>query len=110
MTMTDAEKAEIEAHIGPERAAHLQWKEHIDEGFTQLIGSPACPLLDGVDCTVHPVRPYNCRRWGCFRTNTTQPHDVGSVKQRMMDRDTRRNAVLLQRRAQPWARAHGWEG
>src|SRR5690242_12944351 len=69
VTMTHAERAELEqASDRP-----LTFRPYGDQ-FVQLVGSPACPLLgDDGGCTVYAVRPYNCRRWGCFRPTTDEP-------------------------------------
>ena len=96
----------------------------VDDRFVFLRGHP-CPLLstDGAlaVCTVWPVRPYNCRRFGCFRPDPPsepfepEPLDLergrlgcGNLSDRLTNRQVRRAYALMQRRAQRWALAHGW--
>ncbi len=108
--MTYAERRELEAHA--EKAARrLQWRYNERSNMTDLVAAP-CPFLDAENrCAVHDVRPYNCRRWGCLRS------DVKA--QKFVDEDT---AAILRRMpgglptlqrmqtdAQPWALAHGWK-
>jgi Fe-S-cluster containining protein len=87
-----------------------------DPRFLVLDTTPQCPYLGSEParmrwvCRVYPVRPYNCRRYGCFRADVTQPLDPAAALPAAFwrSRDVRRQMGLLQRRAQPWARAHGW--
>lgn len=77
-------------------------------------GSAACPLLDGDGrCTIHPVRPYNCRRFACLREpgealEVGGPMGCQNAERRLTDRASRRFLILYQRKAQVWARKHGW--
>ena len=96
----------------------LRWREAQPYGFVELIAHP-CPLLEGNVCTVYPVRPYNCRRWGCFRPDPkTEPlkPDTGflgceNARVRFYtDRDVRRQMQQMERKAQKWALKHGWTG
>ncbi len=103
-----------ECSVISDRYPHLKWANHEDSRFVQLVGDPACPLLVTVDgtptCAVHDIRPYNCRRWGCFRTSPEESFDNQDVKDRIAgNRDYRRQAVLMQRRAQKRALQHGWD-
>lgn len=113
VTMTPAERAELE------RASDrpMTFRDRAD-GFVDLVGAPACPLLgDDGGCTVYAVRPYNCRRWGCFRPTTDEPFalavmptaDLGTVPVRLFtSRPVARQWRRMQDAAQPWALAHGW--
>jgi Fe-S-cluster containining protein len=77
-------------------------------------GTDTCPLLsESGDCTVHAVRPYNCRRWGCFRPTTDEPFVMavrpdGEPYRKFTLRPVARQLARMQRHAQPWALAHGW--
>lgn len=82
-------------------------------------GTDTCPLLgDDGGCTVYAVRPYNCRRWGCFRPTTDEPfamavqHDPETGEtlpvRLYTSRPVARQMARMQRQAQPWALAHGW--
>jgi hypothetical protein len=89
----------------------------LDGGKVALQPSPGtdtCPLLsDAGDCTVHTVRPYNCRRWGCFRPTTDEPFALavrpdGQPLRLYTSKPVARQMARMQRAAQPWALAHGW--
>jgi Fe-S-cluster containining protein len=90
------------------------------DGFVALRARP-CPLLatdaEGrAVCTVYDVRPYNCRRFMCYRPDpTTEPYEEGPdgecrnlVERVMQSRDVRRAYALHQRKSQRWALRHGW--
>ncbi len=102
----------------------LRWYQHPDPKFVYLRGQP-CPLLrmDGqlAVCTVHHVRPYNCRRFGCFRPDpATEPYEAepldldrgrlgcANLSDRLGNRAVRRAYAKMQRKAQRWALTHGW--
>jgi hypothetical protein len=101
--MTPAERAEIERAVSPGVA--LRFAPHADDRFVRLLAAP-CPLYDGTGCTVYAVRPMNCRRYGCLRASSAEPWVDGPPVP--ASRDDRRTLVVLQRRAQPWGRSHGW--
>jgi Fe-S-cluster containining protein len=101
VVMTHAERAAIEDGVSP--TVSLRWLPHDDPRFVRLQAAP-CPLYDGSGCTVYDVRPFNCRRFACLRTDLTQPYDAGP-----QTRADRRQLVVIQRHAQRWARSHGWE-
>jgi hypothetical protein len=117
LTMTHAERAELE------RATDrpLTFRDG-PAGFVELLPAPgtdACPLLaDAGACTVYAVRPYNCRRWGCFRPTTTEPFAMAVVRhpatgqlvpfRQFTDKPVARQLARMQHHAQPWALAHGW--
>lgn len=114
--MTPLEAQEIVHYIGSERTATLKWRMTESPKFIRLVAHP-CPLLDGNLCSVHPVRPYNCRRWGCFRPDVAvealEPDHsfLGCANARerfMQDHGVRRQLKQMQRKAQKWARRHGW--
>ena len=121
IVMTPLEAAEL-GKARPD--ANLKFYYHADRRFVFLLGKP-CPLLawEGKKavCTVHAVRPYNCRRFGCFRPDpTTEPYEPEAVdydnarlgcanlSDRLSNRAVRRAYALLQRKAQKWALRHGW--
>ena len=96
----------------------LAWVPHPNAGLVGLVhpeGRPQCPLLgdDGL-CTIHAVRPYNCRRFLCLR-DPGEPLQPGgplgcrNTETRVIQvRGARRFYEKNQRRAQRWARDHGW--
>ena len=113
-----------EASLLKERRADLKFYAHLDKRFVYLDGKP-CPLLrmDGTvaTCTVHDIRPYNCRRFGCFRPDpATAPYQAepldlhnlrlgcANLSDRLPNRAVRRAYAQLQRKAQRWAVTHGW--
>ena len=115
--MSPEEQQEILAVISAELAATLTWTPDVTGHFVRLKAAP-CPLLDGNRCGVYPVRPYNCRRWGCFRPDVTiEPLEpdhsfLGCANARerfMQNRGVRRQLQQMQTKAQRWARAHGWK-
>ncbi len=95
----------------------------VAQGFVMLRGQP-CPLYADHTCLIHDERPYACRRFACLRP------DVESEPLRMMplspvllygqigcsnlrdrllhSRVARRLYARIQRKAQRWARRHGW--
>jgi Fe-S-cluster containining protein len=90
------------------------------DGFVALQARP-CPLLEQDDqsravCTVYEVRPYSCRRFGCYRPDPArEPYEEGPdgeclnlVDRVLQSRDVRRAYALQQRKAQRWALRHGW--
>lgn len=103
VVMTHAERDEIERAV-PSGVA-LSFHAHADPRFVRLAAAP-CPLYDAETrrCTVYEVRPYNCRRFACQRTDYTQPYTQGP-----QTRADRRQLVVIQRHAQRWGRSHGWE-
>lgn len=103
----------------------LQWYWHPDRRFVYLRGKP-CPLLGRDEqglavCTVWVLRPYNCRRFGCFRPDpATEPYEAenldlerlrlgcANLSDRLKDRRVRRAYAKMQRKAAKWAVRHGW--
>lgn len=83
--------------------------------FVKLQAFP-CPLLVDGKCSVHKVRPYNCRRFICLRpdpaTESLEPNHgkfgCANIDDRITDRAARRAVVVNQRRAMHWALKHGW--
>ena len=116
LVMSKAEADLLIETCGPEKAATLHWINWPESDKVALKAGP-CPMLDGNLCSVYAVRPYNCRRWGCFRPDPkTEPlePDMGFLgspctRERWTDsRGVRRQLIQMQRKAQRWARAHGW--
>ena len=122
IVMTPHEAVEL-ARARPD--VELHFYQHLDKRFVYLQGQP-CPLLGSSDsglavCTVWAVRPYNCRRFGCFRPDpSTEPYEPEAVdydnarlgcanlSDRLHDRGVRRQYAKMQRKAQRWALKHGW--
>lgn len=108
---TPAELAEVQA-ARPD--VSVQVREDAP-GLVAFRGGP-CPYLDGATCTVHAVRPYNCRRFACYRVHpSTEPLEAGgplgswnTLVRVDASRAVRRDYAKRQRKAQGWARAHGW--
>jgi hypothetical protein len=115
VVMTDAEKVRVE-HAAPFNV-DLFWTA-LPDGKWSLQAKP-CPLLtaDG-QCGIYADRPYNCRRWGCFRPTTSTslaetpfktlpegnvvPIGFGT------DKALTRQVLRLEAQAKPWGLAHGW--
>lgn len=116
VVMTEAEKVRVE-HAAPGAVVDtLRWTA-LPDGKWSLAAAP-CPLLtaDG-RCGIYADRPFNCRRWGCFRATTTIPLSGTpfiEVAGRLLpaaiayDRRLRRQVSRLEEQARPWALAHGW--
>lgn len=117
VVMTPAERDEL-----VRRRPGIAWRFVADvPGFVALLARP-CPLLATDQaglavCTVHDVRPYNCRRFACGRVDVkTEPFEATpdtwgcrNLADRIaQSRPFRRFYARLQRRAQRWAVAHGW--
>ena len=118
-------KEEAELARGARPDLSLTFHEHLDKRFVYLEGKP-CPLLAGrpgeAVCTVWNVRPYNCRRFGCFRPDVVaEPFELervdlprlrlgcANLSDRLLaSRGVRRAYALMQRKSQRWALAHGW--
>jgi Fe-S-cluster containining protein len=88
------------------------------EHFVALQAHP-CPLYDAETkaCTVYDIRPYNCRRFACLRPHPDrEPWLSDPLSGACVNRDdrlrrsriARRLLRVIQEKAQPWARAHGW--
>lgn len=94
----------------------LPWQPDPQPGFVQLKAQP-CPLLGANNlCTVHEIRPYNCRRFICGRVDVhSEPYEQGgplgcyNLSDRIETSERfRHHAETTQRKAQPWALEHGW--
>ena len=116
VVMTPAERDLLLARR-PDIAAQFTAAEG---GFVQLLARP-CPLLETdtagrAVCTVYEVRPYSCRRFGCYRPDpASEPYEEGPdgecrnlVDRVRQSRDVRRAYALQQRKSQRWALRHGW--
>lgn len=132
VTMHEQERDAIyeygEKHLTVGQLSKLEWRRSADSGFVDLKGSP-CPLLDKSSgkpvCTVHPVRPYNCRRFGCMRPDPSveplrmAPHsdvlqfgNIGCSNLRLrLVQSTKvvKEYDRLQAKGRNWATQHGWK-
>ena len=105
--MTFVERRELEA-ARPDLAKRLRWTAGPRPSLTALIAKP-CPFLEGSRCSVYDVRPYNCRRWMCGRTERDQPVEDAPVPLVVLrSKELLNDFQDLQAAAQPWALAHGW--
>jgi Fe-S-cluster containining protein len=84
--------------------------------FVKLAAQP-CPLLtDEGLCSVYDIRPYNCRRFQCYRPDPAkepfrETPELGCVNlafRLLKSRPVRRDYTLKQRKHARWARKHGW--
>ena len=114
-----------EAQVIHDVRPDLLFYRHPDQRFVYLKAKP-CPLLrmDGqvATCTVHEIRPYNCRRFGCYRPDPqTEPYEpeqvdlmhqrlgCANLSDRLLNRKVRKDYAIRQRKAARWARQHGWD-
>jgi Fe-S-cluster containining protein len=107
VVVSDEERTLLEG-LADQATRPLRWIPDL-LGFWSLSASP-CPFYDG-RCKVYASRPYNCRRFGCFRHDPqTEPFNDGQCFWTRFhgDRAVRRQAKAMQRKAQRWANAHGW--
>lgn len=108
VVMTKEEAAEIVHHAPKE--VQMAFRP-VDDRFVALRAKP-CPLFAFNTCMVYDHRPYNCRRFNCMRPDVkAEPFEVDGSN--MMDRIKTSRVALrlaekLQRKAQRWARKHGW--
>lgn len=102
----------------------IRWVAHEEKREFVLMLAAPCPLL-GTDvdgqalCTIHSIRPYNCRRFGCLRPDPrTEVYEIcddgrwgckNLIDRVKSSRVARRTIELIQRRAQKWALKHGWD-
>ena len=112
--MTHAERDVLARAASSLGGVPLTFAPCVESGFVRLqTPNGVCPLFTRMEgqgtCTVHEVRPYNCRRWGCYRTDYTQPPDMRPIPvHALSNRDLRRQYARAQAKAQVWADAHGW--
>jgi Fe-S-cluster containining protein len=103
------EEAAVLTHAAPS-SIRLQFRPIEDK--VGLKAGP-CPLFAFNTCLVYKVRPYNCRRFACMRPDVkAEPFELdgGNLLARVKtSRVARRLAVQIQRKAQRWARTHGWQ-
>ena len=112
VVMTQEERALV-LRVAPEDRRPL-WKPDRD-GFAVMKGAP-CPFLtDDVRCAIYEHRPFNCRRFRCYRVGN-EPWEVDehgncrNVTERLIQsREIRRDYELKQRKAQRFALANGWK-
>lgn len=91
-----------------------EWRQ-VNEQMMALKAHP-CPFFSLKTCIIYESRPYNCRRFGCMRPDPqSEPLEMGgdmgckNLEDRVMtSRPARRLAQKIQRKAQRWAREHGW--
>lgn len=106
--MTREEAAAI-VHAAPPT---IRMEFRPDAGNFVALKAAPCPLFAFSRCLVYDVRPYNCRRFGCMRPDVkAEPFeaDGGNLIARVKtSRIARRLAERMQRKAQRWAREHGW--
>lgn len=83
----------------------------VDEQFVALKAGP-CPCYAFKTCLVYEARPFNCRRFGCMRPDVkAEPFEASGanmLERTQTSRVALRMAKLMQRKAQRWARQHGW--
>lgn len=87
----------------------------VDDRFVAMKAGP-CPFFIFNSCVVYEHRPYNCRRFACMRPDPkaepwafTANGDCANLWDRIStSRIARRLGQLIQRKAQRWARSHGW--
>ena len=120
--MTEQERALITASVR-EWAVPPSLTFTAGPGGTVRLAASPCPLLaDDGRCGVYEQRPYVCRRFVCGRADVTteayEPEvyapDLGltgcaNLSDRVRESPRfRAHVETIQRRALPWARAHGW--
>lgn len=117
VAMTKEEAEALRPHVDPAIWQKLQWSPGPPStvGTFILLKANPCPLLTTDNlCSVHAVRPYNCRRFACLRIPGEQfepdhgEFGCANVRDRIDDRSARRFLAKLQRKAQRWALSHGW--
>lgn len=103
------EEAAILVHAAPKEIS-MQFRSAGD-GFVALKAAP-CPLFAFNGCLVYEVRPYTCRRFACMRPDVKaekfEPNGDNLFDRVRVSRVARRVAEKFQRKAQVWARKHGW--
>jgi len=110
IVMTKEEAATL-VHQAPP-TIQLQFRPVPDtDRFVAMKAGP-CPLFVFNTCLVYEHRPFNCRRFGCMRPDpSTEPFDPdgSNMDDRVrQSREALKLAKWMQRKAQPWADAHGW--
>jgi len=111
VVMTDSERAVLEqsGKNAPD-APTLVWLDPPAPGMQALKAAP-CPLLDAEGrCSVYESRPFNCRRFGCFRQDGEPYYEAAQLLAFRTETDNavRSQRKSMQRAARPWAEAHGW--
>lgn len=105
------EEAAVLVHQAPPTIT-LQFRPIPDtDRFVAMKGEP-CPLFVFKTCLVYDHRPYNCRRFGCMRPDpSAEPFDPDGANQTERERVSKEALKMgkwMQRKAKPWAEAHGW--
>lgn len=129
--MTVEERTVIEKALTIKKLVSLVWDDAgLKPGFVALTAHP-CPFHEftGVKgestCTIHSIRPYQCRRFACLRPDVkAEPFQMAplspylkygnigcsNLRDRLVNsRVARRTYELIQRKAQKWALKHGWK-
>lgn len=130
VTMTHQEAAAVQAVADAQftigELQRIQWQPNQNPQFIDLVAGP-CPFLRGTNvCSVHEVRPFNCRRFGCMRPNPkTEPLQMAplspvlqygtigcsNLRERLVQsKAARRRYAKLQQAGMRWAYTHGWRG
>jgi Fe-S-cluster containining protein len=104
--VSDEEARVLARHLGLELADfRLRFTRRLDDGTTSLTEKPnlECVFWSRESgCTVHPVRPTQCRTWPFWRANLASPahwaaaaHDCPG-----MDQGTLHEAALIRAQAE----------
>ena len=101
VVMRKEEWATLQPHVPVGVEVRLR---DVGDGFVAMKAAP-CPLYLFGRCSVYEVRPYNCRRFACMRSNLSESYLPDA---RIETRPGRRLAQKIQRKAQRWALQHGW--
>lgn len=119
VTMTEAERDAVMAIAPPE--IETRWEPNAKPGFVNLVAAP-CPFVaeeyGKAVCRVHAARPFNCRKFGCFRITADEKLDALVVRVRgetipvrtIDNREHRRTFARMVTKAERWGRSHGWQG
>lgn len=112
VVMTEQEMRVLAREAPKEIPLHFRPLEQA--GMVAMKAQP-CPLYVFQRCLVYEHRPYNCRRFACMRPDPkTEPLDLSETGSKncmdrvRADRNVLKLAARIQRRAQDWAKAHGW--
>lgn len=112
LVMTKEEANTLVFHAPP--TVTLQFRPLHDNFVAMKVGP--CPLYVFHTCIVYEHRPYQCRRFACMRPDTqSEPFEEGgplgckNLSDRVAtSRVALRQAKHIQKKAQGWAQAHGW--
>jgi Fe-S-cluster containining protein len=113
--------SERDAVIAADPDTLVTWLTVPDARYVAMKAAP-CPFLarerGSAVCRIYAARPFSCRRYACGRDDVSVPlsqvmvrnAEAGTVLPMRFytDRAFRRQMTVQQRKAQRWARAHGW--